>query len=53
MSALGLLLDEHFESSEKKFELLCDIYGLDSEHVLEVIYKRRLTISKNKLISLK
>ena len=48
MSAFDLLSDENFELFRvKKYELLYDIYGLDSEHVLknwndlavQVIYK--------------
>ena len=50
MSAFDFLLDENFESSVKEFELLYDIYGLDSE--LRRL-KRRLTGSKEKLISSK
>ena len=34
----------------KEFELPYDVYGLDSVQVLNVIYKRRLTCNKNKLI---
>ena len=50
MSAFDFLLDEMFESSVKKFELLYDIYELDSELKRP---KRRLTGSKEKLISSK
>ena len=48
--SFDFLLDEKFESSVKKFELLYDIYGLDSE--LRRL-KRRLNGSKEKLISSK
>ena len=59
MSAIDLLSEENFEARVKKIESLHDIYGLDSEHVLEdwndlsvkVAYKKRLTCSKESLIN--
>ena len=35
MSTFDLLSEESFEVRVKKIELLHDIYGLESEHVLE------------------
>ena len=59
MRAFDLLSEESFEARVKKIESLHNIYGLDSTHILEdwndlsvkVVYKKRLTCSKESLIN--